>query len=80
MFVRNTDTLFPTSTWGCASLNITSIENRWRRRRMPSDAKKRRHQGEAAESEEEDATPDTTFETSDATYVERQMKHLKHTS
>jgi hypothetical protein len=52
------------------------MPNRHQRRRM-------RHRGEIAESEEGDVTPDLLLKHSDATlatYIRRQMKHLKHTS
>ena len=49
----------------------------------PAGARRRRHRGEAAESEEKDATSDLLLKHSDETFttcVWRQMKHLKHAS
>jgi hypothetical protein len=50
-----------------AILNVTNIEKRGRRRRMPTDVGRRRHRGETAEDEEGDATPDRLLKHTDAT-------------
>ena len=49
---------------------------------MPASAR-RRYRGEAAESEEGDATPDLLLKDQNktfATYVRKQLKDLQHTS
>ena len=48
---------------------------------MPAGVgRRRRHRGKAAKSKDEDATPDLLLKHPNATYVLRQIKHLKHAS
>jgi hypothetical protein len=54
-------------TWAYAALNVTSIEKRWRGRRMPADAERRRHRGEVGKSEEGYATLDLLLKHPNAT-------------
>jgi hypothetical protein len=76
--------LFRTPTRGHAVPYITNIEKRGEHDRCIAGAgRRRRHKGKAIESEEGDATLDLLLKHPDATlatYVCRQMKHLKHVS
>jgi hypothetical protein len=51
--------------------NVTNIEKRGRGRRMPTggDGRRRRHQGETAESGDGDATPYLLLKHPDATFA-----------
>jgi hypothetical protein len=53
----------------CAALNVIGIEKMGRGWWMPAGIERRRHQGEVAESEDGDVTPNLLLKHLDATFV-----------